>query len=100
MGLEYRIEYSHAALEHLSWLSKNQQVTVLGAVIAQLEREPNIRTRNRKPLRPNTLGRWELRVGNIRVFYEIEEESLLVDIRAIGIKKGNLLYVAGEVLKL
>jgi hypothetical protein len=34
--------------------------------------EPLIRTRNRKPLRePNPLGRWELRVGESRVFYRV-----------------------------
>jgi mRNA-degrading endonuclease RelE of RelBE toxin-antitoxin system len=98
--LEYRIEYSDAALEHLSWLTKRQQVMVLSAVKEQLGREPEIRTRNRKPLRPNVLASWELRLGDIRVFYEIRKESLVVDIRAIGTKKGNMLYVAGEVVKL
>jgi mRNA-degrading endonuclease RelE of RelBE toxin-antitoxin system len=98
--LAYRIEYSDAALEHLNWLTKRQQVTVLSAVLDQLKNEPNKPTRNRKPLRPNALGRWELRVGDIRVFYEIQEDSQIVDVRAIGMKKGNVLYVAGEVVKL
>jgi len=98
--LEYRIEYSDAALEHLSWLTKRQRVIVLSEVRDQLEQEPSVPTRNRKRLRPNVLAGWELRLGDIRVFYEIEGNSLTVDIRAIGIKKGNALYVAGEVVKL
>jgi mRNA-degrading endonuclease RelE of RelBE toxin-antitoxin system len=98
--LEYRIEYSDAALEHLSWLTKRQRVIVLSEVRDQLERKPDIPTRNKKRLRPNVLAGWELRIGDIRVFYEIQQGSPTVDIRAIGVKKGNLLYVAGEVVKL
>jgi len=41
-----------------------------------------------------------LRLGDVRVFYEVASNSLTVDIRAIGIKKGNVLYVAGEVVRL
>ena len=54
-------------------------------------------SRNRKPLRPNPVAPWELRVGALRVFYEVVgEEEDLVNILAIGIKTRNRLFIAGE----
>ena len=54
-----------------------------------------LETRNRKPLRPNEIANWELRLGKFRVFYNVEEEVLIVSIEAIGFKVGNLLFVRG-----
>ncbi len=52
---------------------------------------------NRKQLRPNSFAPWELRVGFLRVFYEVDAlESDLVNVLAIGIKKGNRLIVSGK----
>jgi mRNA interferase RelE/StbE len=54
-------------------------------------------TRNRKQLRPNPLAPWELRVGAYRVFYEVDAiEPDLVNVLAIGIKKGNRLIVGSK----
>ncbi len=74
---------------------------VTSAVRAQLLHEPVRESRNRKPLRPNPLAPWELRAGSLRVFYEvIAEKTNVVNILAIGIKKGNRLLVAGEEIRL
>jgi hypothetical protein len=62
---------------------------VLNAVKVQLRYEPLRETRNRKPLRPNPLAPWELRVGSLRVFYEVDAlEPDLVNVLAIGVKRG------------
>jgi mRNA-degrading endonuclease RelE of RelBE toxin-antitoxin system len=58
-------------------------------------------TRKRKVLRPNPIAPWELRLGDIRVFYEIEEEpALVVVIKAIGIKRHNDLWIGQEQIEL
>ena len=58
-------------------------------------------TRNRKPMRPNPLAPWELRIGNLRVYYDFEEESeRVVYIRAIGIKERNKVKIGKEVIQL
>ena len=44
---------------------------VLDAIERQLVSEPLKESRNRKPLRPNPIAPWELRVGGLRVFYEV-----------------------------
>jgi len=70
---------------------------VLDAVRVQMRYEALQETRNRKQLRPNPFAPWELRVGSLRVFYEVDAlEPDLVNILAIGIKKGNRLLIAGE----
>jgi hypothetical protein len=67
----------------------------------QLKNEPLREARNRKQLRPNPLAPWELRVGLLRVFYEVHAlESELVNILAIGIKKGNQLIVSGKEIQI
>ena len=55
----------------------------------QLTYEPPTKTRNRKPL-PGLMPPWEyiepvweLRLGEYRVFYDVEEQMFLVKIRAI-----------------
>jgi mRNA-degrading endonuclease RelE of RelBE toxin-antitoxin system len=63
----YKIEYSPDVLGHLQALTVRQQRTLLDAVETQLTYEPNVETRNRKQMRPNSLAPWELRVGNLRV---------------------------------
>ena len=93
----YRIRFAASAEQQFAELKARQQAVVLDAVKVQLRYEPLRETRNRKQLRPNPLAPWELRVGSLRVFYELDSgESDLVNVLAIGIKKGNRLIVAGK----
>lgn len=74
---------------------------VLSTVDAQLAHEPRVETRNRKLLRPNPLAPWELRIGDLRVFYDVDEEpEAVVQIRAIGIKEHDVLRIGGEEFQL
>ena len=67
----------------------------------QLRDEPLRETRNRKLLRPNPMAAWELRVGQLRIFYEVDaEEADVVNVLAIGIKTGNRLFIAGQEMRL
>lgn len=99
--MKYRIEYSPDTKDHFRYLSKRQQVTVLGTVEKQLQYQHGVETKNRKPMRPNPLAPWELRIGNLRVYYDIEDEPKhIVYIRAIGIKDRNNVRIGKEVIKL
>jgi len=52
-------------------------------------------------LRPNPVAPWELRVGDLRIFYEVSAETPpTVDILAVGRKDGNILRIAGEEIEL
>ncbi|MBX7233302.1 MAG: hypothetical protein K1X65_02885 [Caldilineales bacterium] len=75
---------------------------VLDEVDRQLKHEPTTETRNRKPMRPNPIAPWELRIGALRVFYDVLDNTLepTVLILAIGIKIHNRLYIGGEEIEL
>lgn len=99
--MKYRIEYSPETESHFRYLSKQQQMTVLNTVEKQLQYQPDVETKNRKPMRPNPLAPWELRIGALRVYYDFEAEpKRVVYIRSIGIKRRNDVRIGKEVIKL
>ncbi len=99
--MPYEIEYSPAAEEHLRALTARQRTTVFDAVERQLADQPDVETRNRKPMRPNPIAPWELRIGNLRVYYDIEEQpEPRVTVVAIGKKLRNRVIIGGEEVEL
>lgn len=87
--------------DHLRALTARQIAIVLDAIDEQLQFQPLVETRNRKPMRPNPIAPWELRVGNLRVYYDVEEEpEPVVCIRAVGIKEKNRIRIGREVIEL
>jgi len=68
----------------------------LDTVDEQLTYQPTVETKNRKPMRPNPLAPWELRIGDLRVYYDVEEDpEPVVYINAVGIKERNQVRIAG-----
>jgi mRNA-degrading endonuclease RelE of RelBE toxin-antitoxin system len=99
--LAFEIEYSPDAEDHLRALTARQRTTVLDEVDAQLSHEPNVETRNRKPMRPNPVAPWELRIGDLRVYYDIEYEPVaIVLIRAVGVKIRSIVKIGGREIQL
>ena len=99
--MRYHIEYSPEAEDHLRALTARQQATVLDTVDRQLLYQPNIETRNRKPMRPNPIAPWELRIGKLRVFYDFEDTpEAVVYIRAVGVKERNRVRIGKEEIEL
>jgi mRNA-degrading endonuclease RelE of RelBE toxin-antitoxin system len=99
--LPYRIEYSPDAEEHMRTLTSRQQAIILETVERQLTHQPTIETRNRKPMRPNLVAPWELRIGNLRVYYDVEHEpEATVYVRAVGVKGRNRVRIGKEVIQL
>jgi mRNA-degrading endonuclease RelE of RelBE toxin-antitoxin system len=95
--LPFRIDYSPEVKDHLRSLTARQRSTVFGAIKTQLVDQPTVVTRNRKPMRPNPLAEWELRLGSLRVYYEVNEDSEpFVLICAVGVKRGNRVWLADE----
>ena len=99
--MPFRIEYSPAAEDHLRVLTARQRTTVFDAVDRQLAHQPNMETRNRKPMRPNPIAPWELRIGTLRVYYDIEEEpASRVIVLAVGKKIRNRVFLGDEEVEL
>jgi hypothetical protein len=41
---------------------------------------------------------WELRISNLHVYYDVEDNPQpVVMVAGVGIKRGNLVYIGGEV---
>lgn len=96
--LPHRIEYSPAAVGNLRALAVGQQRTVLDSVDEQYQ--PALETRNRKPMRPNPIAPWELRIGVLCAFYEIKAAESVVRILAVGVKERDVVRTGGEVIRL
>lgn len=92
----YQIEFTQQARDDLRGFTKRQHNEILDAIETQLRHEPAIETRNRKLLRDNVTARWELRIGSIRVFYNVDQVVQIVSVRAIGEKRGNRIFFRGE----
>jgi mRNA-degrading endonuclease RelE of RelBE toxin-antitoxin system len=99
--LPYRIEYSPDAEDHLRALTARQRKTVLDTVDGQLVHQPTVETKHRKPMRPNPVAPWELRIGNLRVYYDVEETlEPVVFIRAVGVKERHRVRIGREEIEL
>ncbi len=94
--MKFAINFTPNALEHLQYFRKFEQKIIVEAIKMQLPYEPLITTKNRKPLRENPLSRWELRVKHYRIFYDMDQENSIVEIKAIGYKEHNKLFFRGK----
>ena len=85
----YAIEYSQSADDDLAGLRAFERVRILDEIDAQLLHEPTRPTRNRKllfgldPPWEHIPPVWELRVGEYRVFYDVDETRQAVHVRTI-----------------
>ena len=104
-GGRYELVYSRSVLGHLKAIDRNFHAMIRRELEKQLQVEPLVETKNRKPLRrPVELGAdWELRLGpqnRFRAFYRVEPQRREVWVLAIGEKVGNRLVVGGEEIEL
>ena len=85
-----------SAIAELEALGTFDGRRILDAIARQLTHQPSFETRNRKML-PGLIPPfdadpplWELRVGNHRVFYDIDSEAQTVYVRAVRVKPPHL----------
>ncbi len=85
----YNIEYVEGVADDLASLHVFERKRILDRIEEQLTHQPTQKTRNKKEL--PTLSPpwehvepvWELRVGQYRVFYDVDGDERTVTIRAI-----------------
>jgi mRNA-degrading endonuclease RelE of RelBE toxin-antitoxin system len=90
---------------HLDAIEPKYHAQIRSVIKEQLQFEPEVTTRNRKPLeRSADFGaRWELRLGpdnRFRVFYRVDIEQREVRVLAIAVKVRNRIFIAGEEVEL
>lgn len=97
----YEIVYAPSAERQLRGLSARDRTLVADQVDRQLSHEPKAETRNRHAMRSNPLAGWELRLGRLRVYYDVQDEpEPVVSILAIGRKDGNRVVIGGKTWEL
>lgn len=101
----YTLIYARGVTKHLKFIDAKHDSLIREKIEKQLLFEPNVETKNRKPLRQPApfAAQWEVRFGpnnRFRVLYDINEEQHEVQIVAIGEKEGNRLIIGGEELEL
>jgi mRNA-degrading endonuclease RelE of RelBE toxin-antitoxin system len=101
----YSFIYDPQVRDHVARIERKYHSLIRKEIERQLRYEPEVETRNRKPLlRPSSLGSaWELRIGpenRFRVFYKADRELLTVNILAIGVKIKERLLFGGKEFEL
>src|SRR6266702_1920423 len=90
----FEVIVEEAAGEDLDELRTFDRRVIEDAMDEQLSKEPLVRTRNRKPLHSfvpaweHVQPIWQLRVGDLRIFYDVDETSQTVHVRRI-LSKGT-----------
>ncbi len=85
----FTVEYKTEVLKGMKRLRASIRRQILDRIDDQLTNEPTRETRNRKPLadfQPPWEHEglvWELRIGEYRVFYEVDEEASRVVVHAV-----------------
>jgi mRNA-degrading endonuclease RelE of RelBE toxin-antitoxin system len=90
------IVVTEGAESDLSSLSIYAQRLILDGIEIHLGRLPTQTTRRIKSLRTNSVAEWELRLGDCRILYNVDEQQRTVSIQVIGEKVGNRLIVRGQ----
>ena len=101
----FTIIYAPITRVHLRAIEAKHYSLIRAAIEERLSYEPDVTTRNRKPLKRPVIfeATWELRFGpgnQFRVFYDIDQKGHVVAVLAIGIKRGNRLFIGGEEIRL
>ena len=101
----FSLAFAPVVHKHLGAIEAKYDSLIRQKIEEQLTQEPDVETRNRKPVRPPAAfqAEWELRFGpnnRFRVFYQIDQEAREVRIVAIGVKDRNRLVVGGEEVSL
>ena len=97
----FALIYAPAVHKHFGAIDAKYDALIRQKIEEQLTHEPDVKTRNRKPVRQPAAFRaeWELRFGlnnRFRVFYQIDRAAREVRIVAVGVKDRNRLLVGGE----
>lgn len=101
----FNLVYAPQVKQHVRIISRKYHSLIRSTIEAQLQFEPDVETKNRKPLKRSLIfeADWEIRFGpnnQFRVFYEVDYEHSEIHILAIGVKRGNRLFIGREEFEL
>ena len=93
--MRFRIRFTPSADRDLRHFRTYEQRIVHDGTKRYLLQDADVESKKRKQLRANELAPWELRLGDFRVFYQVEAPDQ-VKVIAVGVKTHNDLYIRGS----
>lgn len=91
--MKFKIEIADLAVEELNRIRAFDRRRIVEEIDRQLQDQPTQVTKNRKRLDSavpdfeHVAPIWELRVGEFRVFYDVDESAQIVFVRAVRPKR-------------
>jgi mRNA-degrading endonuclease RelE of RelBE toxin-antitoxin system len=92
------VVFSSAAEADLAYYRTFEQRIIVDAIKQHLVADADSESKRRKKMIGHPLAPWELRAGDFRVFYEIDDEAR-VKIISVGHKEHNTLLIRGRRLE-
>jgi len=93
--MPWEIRYSNEAVEQLKKFRVLDSTAILGQIEQVLRVNPTVVSKSRvKRLREPAPTQYRLRVGEFRVFYDVEEEAVLI-IQVLS-KQDSIEYLGGS----
>jgi len=80
----FDIRFTERAVEDLQDFSKSDQERILKDLESELIEDAAKESNDRKRLHPAGPVEWELRLGNVRIFYDVNLQNRTVKIEAVG----------------
>jgi mRNA-degrading endonuclease RelE of RelBE toxin-antitoxin system len=96
MAEPFDINLTEGAQADLDWFEAYAQRIIIDGVEVHLRYQPTVGSRKIVSMKPNQVASWELRLGDYRVLYDVDELTRVVNIHVIGEKPGNRLLVQGK----
>lgn len=96
MAEPFQIFLTDGAGADLVWFEPFVRRRILDGMEVHLRFEPTAGSQRIKPMRPNPVAAWELRLGDYRVLYDVDDDPRVVNVQVIGEKRGKRLIVQGQ----
>lgn len=96
MVVPFTINLAEGAEGDLNWFTKYAQRIIIDGIEVHLRYQPTLGSRRIIPMRPNPVAGWELRLGDYRVLYDVDDDACVVVVQAIGEKRANRLLIRGQ----
>ena len=96
MAEPFDIDLTEGAQADLNWFAAYAQRIILDGIEVHLRYQPTLGSHKIIAMRPNPVAGWELRLGDYRILYDVDDTARAVTIEAIGEKRGNRLLIRGQ----
>jgi mRNA-degrading endonuclease RelE of RelBE toxin-antitoxin system len=96
--MPFRLRLATEVKEHIDALTARQRSIAFDGIRRHLSEHPLEESRNRKRMRRDSVAEWELRLGDLRIYYDVDVQEGTVRILAVGVKLRERVRIGREVI--